>query len=230
MFGQPCSSPMIIVRQLESGNTKSFVSGADNIIAALGCRGHVCKVCLPFVSSRSLEGLATLMQELFARAIASPFEHVTTLERPRSAFSPLLVLRRLHRLATDPHLSVFSKFRPISPQILLPTTLRSPRTASTTVAHRLEDGELGPSTTRAAPRQSNPCSAPLPCRIGLLPIGFPRSFVRFIALFFLSYQNFRLLFPLYLSPLANIPVHLFDLALAVVRVDDTSYSRATMST
>ena len=75
---------MIIVRQPESGNTKSLVSGADNIIAALGCRGHVCKVCFPFVSSRSLEGLATLMQELFPRAVASeaPFEHVTTLERP----------------------------------------------------------------------------------------------------------------------------------------------------
>jgi len=173
------------------------------------------------------------------RAVASkqaPFEHVTTLERPptlgRSALppSPLLALCRLHRLAIDPHHFFFSKFRHISPQISLPTTLGSLRTASTTVAHRLEDGELGPSTTRAAPRQSNTCSAPLPCRIGLLPIGFPCSFVRFIALFFLSYQNFRSLFPLYLNPLANIPVLLFDLALAVVRVDDTSYSRATIST
>jgi len=106
----------IIVRQC--GNTKSLVEGADNlnIVAALGCRGHqgghVCKVCLPFVSTRLLEGLVTLMQQPFptlihqnvqsnesvrwTRAVASkqaPFEHVTTLERPptlgpRSALPP----------------------------------------------------------------------------------------------------------------------------------------------
>jgi len=33
---------LIIIRQ--SGNTKSLVEGADNTIAALGCRGRVCKV------------------------------------------------------------------------------------------------------------------------------------------------------------------------------------------
>jgi len=47
---------------------------------------------------------------------------------------------------------VLSIFQHISPWISLLTRLRSPRTASTVVAHRLEDSEVGPSTLALSDR------------------------------------------------------------------------------
>ena len=65
----------------------------------------------------------------------------------RKHASSLRLSFRLHRLAIDAHSLVIPISRHILPQISLPTTLGSPRAASTTVARRLEDGEVGPSTT-----------------------------------------------------------------------------------
>ena len=76
--------------------------------------------------------------------------------RQRSHFkhaSSLRLFLRLHRLAIDTHSLVMPIFRHISPQISLPTTIGSPRVASTRVACRIEDGEVGLSTTALSDKE-----------------------------------------------------------------------------
>ena len=63
---------------------------------------------------------------------------------------------------TVPHLTVPSKSSRISPQISRADNTRiAQNRRQHNIARRLEDDDLGPSTTGAAPRQPNPCSASL---------------------------------------------------------------------
>ena len=164
----------------------SHVSRARKILSWFFC------LCHYFRSKKGWQGFSKLGTVPLSKKKKS--QHVSTsppftiLHAPPPSPSPCPRPRRRAFRLHNSHRSHRSCISPC-PQISQLMTLGSPRAASTTVARRLEDGELGPSTTCAAPRQSNPCSAPLPRRIGWSLIGVSRFFVRLTALFFL--QNVR---------------------------------------
>ena len=102
-----------------------------------------------------------------------PGAHCSTRQRPLCKHaSSLRLISCLHCLAI-----VLPTFQHISPQISLPTTLRSPRATNTTVMRSYEDGKVvGPSTTALSDRT--------------VVYGLPHSFVCFHIC--LPYQNVRL--------------------------------------